>query len=62
MRKILLLAMFTIITSCSNTVEVDNTEDYAFGYPVSEFMYKGHVYIRVGYGITHAGHCKCNER
>lgn len=54
--------MFTIITSCSNTVEVDNTEDYAFGYPVSEFIYKGHVYIKVGYGITHAGHCKCNER
>lgn len=60
MKKLFLLFAL-VFTSCSDTVKVDSTGDYVFGYPVSEFVYKGHVYIKVGYGITHAGHCKCNE-
>lgn len=58
-KLIVFLFMVGMMFSCT-TIDVKNTGETIGGEPISEFKYKGHIYIKHSSGITHAGHCKCN--
>ena len=72
----ILIVLSLIIGGCSNYVETKKVYDEhnrpisvsSSGevYRVSEWEHKKHTYILIsnahGSGITHAGHCKCQEK
>ena len=74
--KFLIVLLILIIVGCLNPVETKKVYDEhnrpisvsSSGevYRVSEWEHKKHTYILIsnahGSGITHAGHCKCQEK
>ncbi len=74
--RIIFILLILIISSCSEpnarevmtekntpqSIKLPNQSDYR----VYEWNHKGHTYLIIdrshGSGITHAGHCECNNK